>query len=329
MNQVAGIILRCDVHGNITEILRNPPGMEIHAEVGMPFARLAALGSMAKALSFLVEVREQGVIFDWEINVNAGKSAKSLRFVGASFSDSILIAGSDAQGDTRVLYEELIRMHSEQTAQLRAALKQSANESHLYEEISRLNNELVNLQRQLAKQNAELERLYAEAQRSAVLDSLTDVYNRRGLFELGEEEVQRASRYQRPLSLIMFDVDHFKILNDTHGHMIADVVLQQLTARCRRVLRQVDIFSRYGGEEFVILLPETRLDAATALAERLRAAAEEPISTGGALLAVTISLGVASLREDHPELEDLLRQADVALYQAKEAGRNCVRIASE
>ncbi|MBU6494742.1 MAG: GGDEF domain-containing protein, partial [Burkholderiales bacterium] len=133
--------------------------------------------------------------------------------------------------------------------------------------------------------------------------------------------------HRRPLSLVMLDADHFKRINDTAGHTAGDEVLQQIVREAKRTLRAADLIGRLGGEEFALLLPATTRQEAAAIAERLRVAIEQlPIETGGQVLHATVSLGVAALGETQAELDDLLAAADRALYEAKRAGRNCVRV---
>ena len=160
----------------------------------------------------------------------------------------------------------------------------------------------------------------------ATTDGLTGALNRRRLMELGHDELERSRRYDRPLGLIMFDVDHFKKVNDTRGHAAGDEVLRVLTATARETLRGADVLGRIGGEEFAVLLPETDLTAASKAAERLRFAAEAMrLECDGQTFSVTVSLGVVLLNKDE-SLEDLFKRADQALYRAKEGGRNRVEV---
>ncbi len=164
-------------------------------------------------------------------------------------------------------------------------------------------------------------------QRQAVTDALTGLYNRRGLFELGNREFERARRFGRTMSAIMLDIDHFKQVNDRYGHIVGDQVLCELARRCSAVIRKVDFLGRYGGEEFAILLPETELETALRVAERLREQiADLPVETDRSVLSITISLGVTQLGPETVDLAGLLDAADAAMYLAKQAGRNCVRV---
>lgn len=155
----------------------------------------------------------------------------------------------------------------------------------------------------------------------ANLDPLTRVYNRRKLQDILDEEAARSRRYATPLAAVMLDIDHFKAINDTHGHDAGDAVLVELTARLGKAVRQVDRVARFGGEEFVVVAPGVSLPAAVELAERLRlVVADEDFSGVGR---VTVSLGVAELAPNETA-EAMLARADTALYRAKAAGRNQV-----
>lgn len=168
---------------------------------------------------------------------------------------------------------------------------------------------------------SEQKRLEAELDHQASHDRLTGIYNRKRFEELLGAEIERVDRYGRPFSLIMFDIDHFKTVNDAHGHHIGDRVLVQATERVARELRHTDSLARWGGEEFMVLLPETRLEEATALAERLRTAFAEPVDPQ--LPLISLSLGVTEYRPGETT-EELTRRLDQALYRAKNAGRNRV-----
>ena len=163
----------------------------------------------------------------------------------------------------------------------------------------------------------------------SLTDTLTGLFNTRHLHERLPAEIERAQRYNRPLSLLVLDCDHFKRINDTFGHLEGDRVLQGLAGVIRDCLRRSDSAFRYGGEEFVVLLPETELTAARLLAERLRMAFESKriVTACGEEIRCTVSVGVAGWVPGEGE-NGLIRRADAAAYTAKERGRNCVVQAS-
>jgi diguanylate cyclase (GGDEF)-like protein len=168
-------------------------------------------------------------------------------------------------------------------------------------------------------------RLHTELHELAIRDSLTGIINRRHFFELAEKSFKHARRYKRPLSALIFDLDHYKEVNDHYGHLIGDQVLHDLAQRCLSSLRQHDIFGRYGGEEFAVLLPETDLPGTLALGERLRESiASTPFETDYGDVTVTISVGVSRMKRTTTSLMQLLSDADKAQYRAKDKGRNIV-----
>jgi diguanylate cyclase (GGDEF)-like protein len=174
-------------------------------------------------------------------------------------------------------------------------------------------------------------RMYEKFEQLAMIDSLTGLYNRRQLFILGQNEFSRAYRYNHSISVVMLDIDLFKKVNDVYGHTIGDQVLQQIANRCRSILRSSDIIGRYGGEEFLILLPETNIKQAQKIANRMRLLVlDRPIVTDRGDISVTVSMGISSMEGDcDSRLEWVVDQADQALLQAKETGRNKVMIWQE
>jgi diguanylate cyclase (GGDEF)-like protein len=168
-------------------------------------------------------------------------------------------------------------------------------------------------------------RLYRELEQLAITDGLTRLYVRRHFLELLNNELRRAQRYHRSLSLLMIDIDHFKAVNDTYGHPQGDQVLQELSGLLRRYGRRDDIVARYGGEEFVVALVETDQHGAAQAAERIRRAVEQhEFRVGTERLRLTLSIGVAGYPRDAGNQGDLIVAADQALYAAKRQGRNRV-----
>lgn len=172
----------------------------------------------------------------------------------------------------------------------------------------------------------ERKELEQELERQAHLDYLTGLANRRHFMDLAERELSRTVRYGSPLSVLMLDLDHFKEVNDTYGHKIGDLALQQSSETCRGMLREADIMGRLGGEEFAILLPLADGTQALDIAERLRQAiADQAVATEcGSPLRITVSIGVAQLAATDANIDFLLSHADHALYEAKRTGRNKV-----
>jgi diguanylate cyclase (GGDEF)-like protein len=168
-------------------------------------------------------------------------------------------------------------------------------------------------------------RLFEEVQNLALTDPLTGLRNRRSLFDLGKIEFSRAHRMRRPFCCMMLDLDHFKQVNDDYGHQTGDQILREFATRCTNSVREIDLVGRYGGEELIIIMPETDLKTALPVAERLRrAVCEKPVRLAAHELHVTVSIGVAQKDENTLNLETLIARADQAMYIAKHKGRNQV-----
>jgi diguanylate cyclase (GGDEF)-like protein len=168
---------------------------------------------------------------------------------------------------------------------------------------------------------------YDRIRREVVTDPLTNLYNRRFFEKRAEEEVARSLRNQQPVTMLMMDVDHFKRINDTYGHQTGDKVLQRIAQHLTDSVRKSDVCGRYGGEEFVLILPDTPGRNAVFLADRLRKGVADILYTGLGIpsdVSITISGGVATCPRDVTTVEDLVRRADEALYEAKSRGRNCI-----
>jgi diguanylate cyclase (GGDEF)-like protein len=166
---------------------------------------------------------------------------------------------------------------------------------------------------------------HEEIYRMTIVDGLTQIHNKRYLFEVMDRECTRARRHDRPLSVVMFDIDHFKKINDQFGHLAGDYALRELARVCQDRIRRDETFARYGGEEFTVVLPETALEGALALAEDLRARTEQhDFVFQNERIPITISLGCAQLTETDKVATDLIQRADEKLYEAKRGGRNRV-----
>ena len=192
-------------------------------------------------------------------------------------------------------------------------------------------NEMAAARQQVALAEQRIERLKSELELVTRLvreDQLTRALNRRGLEDALKREVARAARTETPLCVAMIDIDNFKNLNDTHGHLAGDRVLVHLVEIIQDTLRTNDLIGRYGGEEFLLLLPSSPLEAACEVMQRLQnQLAQKPIVWENQELRVTFSVGVAALRPEEIEL-DLINRADKAMYEAKRKGKNCVVIAA-
>ena len=172
--------------------------------------------------------------------------------------------------------------------------------------------------------------LFREVKENSVRDALTGCFTRGHALDVIDAELRRARRSQMPVSMIMFDLDHFKDVNDRHGHLCGDAVLSAVGKRMKEVLRGSDLKCRYGGEEFLVLLPETPLHGARRVAETLRKEiADRPVPWAGDALTITASFGLAQALPGEVNVQAVIARADQALYRAKDDGRNCVRIAAE
>jgi diguanylate cyclase (GGDEF)-like protein len=175
----------------------------------------------------------------------------------------------------------------------------------------------------LAGGNVEAE-YHEEIYRLTIIDALTEIHNKRYLMEFLDRELARSARYHRPLTLILFDIDRFKAINDAHGHLGGDFTLRELAACVKSVVRKEELFARYGGEEFIVVLPESTREAALCVGERLRTMVEKhSFVFEDQSFQITISLGIAAIT-DAASLTpvELIRLADEKLYQAKNTGRN-------
>jgi len=171
---------------------------------------------------------------------------------------------------------------------------------------------------------------HEEIYRLTIHDGLTGIPNRRCLEEFLERELARAQRYQRPMSLAIFDIDHFKKINDKYGHLAGDYVLRRMAGKIKKLIRREELFARYGGEEFVVVMPETPAERAARFAEKMREVVETSVfEFDTERIPVTISVGVAALESDIEDSRKFIAAADAVLYEAKRSGRNRVLVAGQ
>ncbi|MCP4142669.1 MAG: diguanylate cyclase [Chloroflexi bacterium] len=331
MEKTLSVAILCSQAGEVIEILSDESNILGDIKSPVFFQEIVDVGSKEKANNFMRQIHAEKTVFDWEINILVDDNIRLLNFYGICADHEMIIIGIEKKDELKSFSEEFTKINSEQVSVLRRAIKEKVQldnqidvQKNEVNELSRLNNELTSLQRELTKKNLELEKLYKQMQEVAVTDRLTKIYNRWGFYELAEKECERAKRYSHPLSIITFDLDYFKKVNDTYGHAIGDLVLEKTVAYCKKELRTSDIFGRMGGEEFAVLMPESDEVSAGLVAERIRQALSEPIVFDENSLTITVSIGVASLSEELFNLEKMLWCADRALYKAKENGRNKV-----
>ena len=174
----------------------------------------------------------------------------------------------------------------------------------------------------------ELEHSRQDIHTLAITDDLTQIFNRRHFFELARRELERSRRNGHHLAIVLFDIDDFKAVNDSHGHMAGDLVLQETCQACKDIIRPYDVLARFGGEEFIFLLPDTDENRATAVAERLRQVIAGQIITFDTVnVQMTISVGIAIFDPRRDTLDDVISRADSALYMAKRLGKNRLEVA--
>ncbi|SDE63028.1 GGDEF domain-containing response regulator [Rhodospira trueperi] len=275
----------------------------------LPGVTVSVFTDGAGAVAWCIENDPDLVILDYRMPKLDGLGCLA-RLRGATKGREtpvILVTADESQATVRAAFD----------AGTTDFIRKPVNETEL---IARARNLLSLRLRHLAllRANAELARL-------ANVDSLTGTLNRRRFMEVATRDLARDRRHNRPVSLIMMDVDHFKGINDSFGHAVGDAALSGMAAACRQVLRESDVVARMGGEEFVVLLPETPMPQASEAAERLRATiADWTVDHDGVSVQVTASLGVAQWGGADESLDRLLQRADAALYLAKTGGRNRV-----
>jgi diguanylate cyclase (GGDEF)-like protein len=226
--------------------------------------------------------------------------------------------------DDETLVKSLIIVPLRIGNQIKGVLSTQSYSANKFTEENKETLEMLASHSAIALENA---RLFNEIQELAMTDSLTKIFNRRKFYELADNEFSRSQRYNHPLSVIMMDIDKFKLVNDTYGHAAGDQVLIRIAETCTGSMRTIDILARYGGEEFVVMLPETTAQEADLTAERIRLlVARTPIKIGESTIHVTLSFGVVELDQTCKNIEELMDRSDQAMYASKNSGRNRVTI---
>ncbi len=262
-----------------------------------------------------------------ELEAERAKVREKLKVVIKSIVDSLNSLGEsetaivDSLNQHVMGIEDIIKLDNidqitERLAQLSKDLRRTIN--RVKREIGRTRSELERTKGELETLRKQLEK-YRE---QSIIDELTKVLNRRGIMDVLSREMARSRRFNTPLSVIILDIDDFKKVNDTYGHLVGDKVLQAVASIVKENLRATDVVGRYGGEEFLVVLPDTDAEGARVVAEKLRKAIEKKVyKYKDKTFKVTVSLGVAQMREgDTPE--SLINRADRALYLSKSAGKN-------
>jgi len=247
-----------------------------------------------------------------------------------------IIIGRSSKADIQIDQESVSRNHAKiVNSGARILVKDlgSTNGTYVNEQIVEewilRDGDLIKIGRTILKflSSGNIENQYhEEIYRLTTVDGLTQIFNKRYFMETIEREISRAQRYTRKLSLIMFDIDHFKLVNDTYGHLAGDYVLSHLAEVIKRRIRREDVLARYGGEEFAIILPEIDHDNAVVFAEKIRRLVERSsFGFEDKIIPITISVGVATVDENPPSVEGFIKMADGKLYEAKDSGRNCIK----
>jgi diguanylate cyclase (GGDEF)-like protein len=189
-----------------------------------------------------------------------------------------------------------------------------------------LNEKILERTIELQEANEKIAQLNIALEYSSSHDVLTEILNRGAILQYLENDIKRARRLKNKLSLIMFDIDHFKLINDTYGHLVGDTVLMQLSKQIKELIRDIDLFGRYGGEEFIIILPDTSIDQGMIMAKRLLNKVEMyKFLANNIEFNVTISIGITEYIQNET-IDKFIERTDEALYDAKKSGRNCIKI---
>ena len=280
-----------------------------------------------EAASFIREISDQ--LFEVERHlVDSVTLAKETQAASNRFTDNIESQLSEFKEavDFSTTLQDLKSSISSSISMIQSVIENKRQDdktrvNHADQQMTLLQKDLNAMKHEIKSARERAEQLEHEL----LVDPLTGIYNRRAYDFRIEEELKRFHRYGNIFALVILDVDHFKHINDQYGHHVGDLCLKELINRIKPLLREADFFARFGGEEFIVLLPETRIDGAGGVAEKLRGLIEKTdFLHKGEPVKVTISLGVTEVRQEDAAHEVLFERVDRALYQAKETGRNRV-----
>jgi diguanylate cyclase (GGDEF)-like protein len=235
----------------------------------------------------------------------------------------MIVKLQDVAGGVQALADAYRQSYIEQRRLVRLSDRMQLELQNANQRLAEQATELQKLNLALAAEVEQRLQLTEELRKLVTVDVLTGVFTRRHLFEVAEQEIRRHQRSNAPLAVLIMDLDHFKSINDQFGHAVGDQALKHFVSQAQTMLRSIDIFGRLGGEEFVIVLPETGLDGAWDVAERLRnGLCQQPLAMVGETILVEVSIGITLYRDSDGTFERTLSRADRALYDAKRRGRN-------
>lgn len=300
--------------------------------------RKLILDLIKKYISRISKEREEAALFIREIGerlieveghmMNSLTFAKDTHKVSSSFTDTIegqLSEFKQSIDSSRDL-TELKNAVASRLSSIKSVLENKRQDDSV--RLKQADQQMQQLRQNLSEMKTEIQTAWQRAkslERELMIDPLTGIYNRRAYDRRIYEEIERFQRYQRPFSLLIFDVDHFKRVNDLYGHSVGDLCLKEISQRIKPILRKSDFMARYGGEEFIIIVPETRSSGAKDVAEKLRQTIEATkFIYKSDSLAITVSVGVTEILPSDKSHEDVFTRADRALYDAKQSGRNRV-----
>ncbi len=290
----------------------------------------------ARALDLLCQTEFAAVVSDQKMPAMSGaefltKAAElrplTTRLVLTAFTDSQTLLDSINVAE---IYRYITKPweNAELVLTLKQAVERHALLKHNADLLVQLKQANLELEKKVAQRTEELSRANEKLSELAMTDPLTRIANRRALFLRFQEEVNRAERYGRAIAVGMIDVDHFKSFNDMEGHLCGDEALKKTAAALASNLRKTDFVGRYGGEEFIVILPEASLPIAMELFTRLKTVVEGTVFQGRTKPAyLTVSIGIALFPKHGPGINELIERADQALFQAKESGRNRIFVA--